>query len=147
MSHFQTEIDRRCRGRQRPDGNVINAGGCNPPDIFQSDASTRFELDVVSPQRQSFPNLSGRHVVKKDNVDTIDLDESSGLLQIVSLHFDADLRPFLAKLANLVGEPGKSPKGGQVIVLYQNHVVQPRTVINATTSQNRGLFQNAEARS
>src|SRR5262249_21046302 len=77
----------------------------------------------------------------------VDLDESARLLQIVGLYFDADVRSFLAKLANLVGKPGKSPEGGQVIVLYKNHVVQPRTVINATTSHNGGFFQNAQPRS
>src|SRR5262249_51223497 len=105
------------------------------------------KLDVVSSQRQSFPNLSGHHVVQKNDVDAVDLDESARLLQIISLYFDADVRPFLAKLANLVGKPGKSSKGRQVIVLYEYHVVQPRTVINAATSYNRGFFQNAQSRS
>ena len=34
-----------------------------------------------------------------------------------------------------------------MIVLYQNHVVQPGTMINATTSHHRGLFQHTQARS
>src|SRR5262245_53657003 len=101
MSHFQPEIDRACSICQRTDGNEINAGGCNPPDGFQRDTAARFELDVVPSERQSFPNLSGDHIVQKNSVDAFDLDESPDLLQIVSFHFDSDVRPLLAKSANL----------------------------------------------
>jgi hypothetical protein len=146
MSHFQPEIDCACCVRQRADGNVINASGCDPPDVFQPDAAARFELDVVSSQRQSFPNLSGDHVVQKDNVDALDLDKSPCLLQIVSFHFDADVWSFLAKPSNLIGKPGKPSEGRKVIVLYEDHIIQARTVINATASDNRGLLQHAQSR-
>ena len=33
-----------------------------------------------------------------------------------------------------------------MIVLYEDHIEQPRTVINATASDNRGLFQCAQSR-
>src|SRR4029077_4473497 len=99
-----------------------------------------FELDVVPPERQSFPNLGGAHVVQKDNVDAVDLDESPRLLQIVSLHFDADVWPFLSNPANLVGKPGKPAEGRKMIVLYEDHIEQAGTVIDATTSDNRRLF-------
>src|SRR5262249_3734552 len=141
MSHFQPEIDRARSVRQRADGNVIDAGGCNPPDVFQRNAAARFELDVVSPQRQSLPNLSRHHVVQKDNVDAVDLDKSARLLQVVCLYFDADVWPFLAEATNLVGKPGKPSESGKVIVLYENHIEQTRTVINAAASDNRRLFQ------
>src|SRR5436853_911837 len=72
MSHFQPEIDRTRCICQRADGNVIDPGGCDPPDVFQRDAAACFELDAVSSQRQSFPNLCGLHVVQKDNVDAVD---------------------------------------------------------------------------
>ena len=35
----------------------------------------------------------------------------------------------------------ESSEGGKVIVLYEDHIEQTRTVINATASDNRGLFQ------
>src|SRR5262249_9468026 len=91
-----------------------------------------------------FTNLSGHHVVQKDDIDTVDLNKSPRLLQIVSLHFDADVGPFVAKQPNLIGKPGEAPKGGEVIVLYENHVVQPGTGINATSGHNCGLFQCAQ---
>src|SRR6476661_1880938 len=140
MIHFQAEIDRARGVGQCADGNVIDAGGCDPPDVFQRDAAARFELDIVPPQRQSFPNLGGLHVVQEDNVDAVDLDESARLLQIVSLHFDADVGPFLAKPANLVGKTGQPSKSGKVIVLYEDHIEQAGTVIYAAASDNRGLF-------
>src|SRR5206468_10712024 len=98
-------------------GNVIDAGGRDPPDVCQRDAAARFELDAVSSERQSFPNLSGDHVIQKDNVDALDLDKSARLIQIVSFHFDANVWPFLAKPANLIGKPGKPSEGRKVIVL------------------------------
>src|SRR5262249_52760678 len=144
MIHFQPEIDRACRVRQRADRNVINAGSCDSPHVFQRDAAARFELDVVSSQRQSFPNLSWNHVVQKDYVDAIDLDKSPRLLQIVSLHFDADLGTFLAKPANLIGT-ARTPSGGRkMIVLYEDHIVKARTVITATAGDNRSLFKYAQ---
>src|SRR6478736_2773899 len=144
MSHFQPEIDRACCVCQRADGNVIDAGGCDPPDLFQRDAAARFELDVVPPQRQSFPNLGRLHVVQKDNVDAVDLDESPRLLQIVSLHFDTDVGLFIAKPTNLVGKTGKPSESCKVIVLYEDHIEQTGTVINATASDNRSLLQHAQ---
>src|SRR4029453_8098483 len=129
------------------DGNEINAGRCDSPDGFQRDAAARFELDVVSSERQSFPNLSWDHVVQENSVDATDLDESPDLLQIVSLHFDSDVWPFLTKAANLIGKSGKTSESGWGVLFYENHVVQPGTVINPTTSDNRGLFQHAQARS
>jgi hypothetical protein len=146
MSHFQSEVDRARCVCQRADGNVIDSGGGDPPDSFQRDAAARFELDVVPPQRESFPNLGRLHVVQKDNVDAVDLDESPRLLQIVGLHFDADVWLFFAKPANLVGKPEKPSESGKVIVLYEDHIEQAGTVINATASDNRGLFQCAEPR-
>src|SRR5215831_2824799 len=147
MSHFQTEIDRARGVGQRADRDVVDAGGCDPPDVFQRDAATRFEFDVVSPQRQSFPNLSGYHVVQKDNVDAVDLDKSARLLQIVCLHFDANVWPLLAKPANLIREPGKPIEGGKVIVLYENHIIQARSMIHAAPGNYRCLFQCAQPRS
>src|ERR1044071_6589958 len=146
MRHFQPKIDCARCVRQRADGNVINACGCDPPDVFQCDAPAGFKLDVVSPQRQGFPNLSRHHVVETNDVDAVDLDERSRLLQIISLHFDPDVGPFLAKLTNLIGKPGKPSESGQMIVLYEDHVVQTGTVVNATTSRNRSLFQYANPR-
>ena len=90
--------------------------------------------------------MGGLHVVQKDNVDAVDFDKSTRLLQVVCLHFDADVWPFLAKPANLIGEPGKPSEGGKMIVLYEDHVVQARTMIHATASDNRGLFQCAQPR-
>src|SRR5207248_157168 len=136
MIHFQAEIDRARGVGKCADGNVINAGGCDPPVVFQRNAATRFELDVVSSQRESFPNLCGLHVIQKDNVDAVDLDKSSRLLQIVGLDFDADIRSFLAKAANLIGKPGKPVEGCKMIVLYEDHIKEARTVINATASDN-----------
>src|SRR5947207_11721009 len=63
MIHFQAEIDRARGVGKCADGNVIDASGCDPPDVFQRDATARFELDVVFSQRQSFPNLSGHHII------------------------------------------------------------------------------------
>jgi hypothetical protein len=88
--------------------------------------------------------LSGHHVIQEDDVDTLNLNESSRLFQIVSLNFNANVGPFFPKLADLIGEPGQSSERGKMIVLYQDHVVEPGTVINAATSQNRGFFQHAK---
>ena len=96
------------------------------------------------PQRQSFPNLGRRHVVQKDDIDAVNLDKSARLLQIISLHFDADVWSLLAKLANLIGKTGKPSERGQMIVLYEHHVVQAKTMINATACDHCSLFQCAQ---
>ena len=52
----------------------------------------------------------------------------------------------LAKAANLIGEPRKTSERGEMVVLYENHVVQAKTVIHAATGDYGCLFQCAQPR-
>ena len=59
-------------------------------------------------KRDSLPNLSRRHIVEQDDVDTLNFDEGTNLFQIIGLHFDTDVWSLLTKLANSVGKAGES---------------------------------------
>src|SRR5438132_837648 len=106
-------------------------------------AAACLELNVVPSQRHSLPNLGGRHVVEKDNVYAVHLDKSADLFKVIRFHFNPDVWPLLAKLANSIGKAGKSSEGGQMIVFYEHHVVQAEAMIHAAASNYRSLFQRA----
>src|SRR4029077_12308595 len=115
--------------------------GCDTFYVFQCDTAACFKLDIAFPQGNSFSHLSGRHVVEKNDVYALDVGESARLLQIISFHFNADVWLLLTKLTNSIGKTGKPSKSRQVIVLYEHHVVQAKTMIHAAACDHCCLFQ------
>ncbi len=90
--------------------------------------------------------MCGRHVVEKDNVYAGHFDKSADLFKIIRFHFNSDIWPLFANAPNSIGKTGNPFEGGQMIVFYEHHVVQAKTMINATTSDYWSLFQCAQAR-
>ena len=85
--------------------------------------------------------MRGCHVVEEDNVYPVQLDKSARLFKVLSLDFNADVWPLLAKTTNSIGKTGKPSEGSKMVVFYEHHVVQAKTMINATASDYCGFFQ------
>src|SRR5436190_4405774 len=118
MGHFQADVDCARGMRQTANRDVIHAGGRDAVHVFQSDAAACFEFDVVLSKRNSLPNLGRRHIVEQDDIDTLNFDKGTDLFQIICLHFDTDVWSLLTKLANSIGEAGKSLESCQMVVFH-----------------------------
>jgi hypothetical protein len=66
------------------------------------------------------------------------------LLRVIRLHFDADVWSLFTKLTNSIGKTGKPSERGQMIVLYEHHVVQAKAMINTASCNHCCLFQCAQ---
>src|SRR6266496_1391627 len=144
MRHFQGNINCARRVGEGADGDVIDPSGRNAANVFQSNGAACFKFDLIFSQRDSLPNLSRRHVIEQDYVYTPNFNEATNLFQIVSLHFDANAGSLLAKLANPIGETGKSLKNRQMVIFHEHHVVSTKSVIRAATGNHRGFFQSPQ---
>src|SRR5438477_3281320 len=129
MRHFQVDVDCARGMRQSANRNAIHASGRDAVHVFQSDPAARFEFDVSFSESDSLANLGRRHIVEQDDIDTLNFDKGTDLFQIIGLHFDTDVWPLLAKLANSIGEAGKSLESCQMVVFHEHHVVQTEPVI------------------
>src|SRR6266705_3771381 len=126
--------------------NIIHARGRDAVHVFQSDAAACFEFDVVFSKRDSLSNLGCRHIVEQDDIDTLNFDKGTDLFQIICLHFDTDVWPLLTKLANSIGEAGKSLESSQMVIFHEHHVVQTEPVVLSAASNYGGFFQCSQPR-
>src|SRR5262249_15620837 len=96
------EIDRPRRVRQRADGNVIDTGGGNLADVFQSHTAAGFKFHFIFAQRDRLTDLRGLHVVEQDDVDAVDFQKHADLLERVGLDFDLNTWPGRAEFADCI---------------------------------------------
>ena len=77
---------------ERADGNIIDAGGSDLPDVFQGHATARFKFYFVFAKRYRFPNLRRLHIVEENHVNAVDLQKCANLLERVGLNFNSNIR-------------------------------------------------------
>src|SRR5438876_12134408 len=94
------------------DGNLINAGGRDLPNVSQGDATARFKSYFVFAKRDRLPNLRRLHIVEENHVNAVDLQKRANLLERVGLNFNSNIRSRLAELLHCLCERGKSRANG-----------------------------------
>src|SRR5438067_4911940 len=124
MRQFQRQIDGARRMSQRADGNVIDPGRRDPPDILQGDAAARLEFHFPFSCGHGFAHFRRLHVVEQDDVDAVDLEKGTDLFKPVRFHLDAKAGPFLPQPLDRVYESGETGAGVQMVVLHQDHFTQ-----------------------
>src|SRR5215469_9389464 len=123
MRYFQANIDRPSPVCKTADRDVIDAGGCNTVHILEGNTATCLEFDIVFSQRNSFANLSRRHIVDQDHVYSRNFNEGTNLFQVTRLHFDSDIWSSLSKLLDPVCKTREPFKSSQMVIFHEYHVV------------------------
>src|ERR1700722_13102858 len=109
---------------ERADGNVVDSGRGNLPNVFQRDTAAGFEFYLAFAQRDGFADFRRLHVVEKNDVDAVDIQKTANLLERVGFDLDLDLRSRFTHFSNCFSKVIKSGDRGQMVVFDQHHVEQ-----------------------
>src|SRR3982751_3008704 len=91
--------------RQSADRNEIDAGCCDHPHSLESDAAARLEFNVPAfAQRHCLAQLRRTHVIEEDQIDFGNLKDCAHLPQVVSFHFDLQIRSLRLRSPNRFSE-------------------------------------------
>ena len=131
--------------RERADGNVVDTRRRNLAYILERDSAARLKLHFPSPERDGFAHLGRLHVVEEDYVDAFDFEKRAHLFEAIGFDFDPNSRAFLVQALDRAGEFGETGADAQVIVLYQDHIIQGKAMVGAATCHDRRFFQRTQA--
>src|SRR5947209_12080827 len=96
IGNLERKIDGPRRMSDRANGNEINPGRGDLPDVLQSNPAAGFEFHFAFSDRDRLANLRRFHVVEKNHVDALDPYQAMDLLEGVGFHFYPHIRPRFA---------------------------------------------------
>ena len=131
---------------QCPDRNLVDAGLGDSADGLEVHPAAGLKQDRTSAaDSHGFAQLIVRHVVEKDDRNSIEAAEHAHLVEGIRLDFDDDAGLAPVRLVDGALESGGIAGHGKVVVLGQNAVEQSEAVVCPASGADRDAFEFAKS--
>jgi hypothetical protein len=130
----------------REDGNETDARLRDRAHGLQGDIPRRFDFHRAADEFHPPFHLRNGEIIEHDAMDARARQRFPHLVQVSSLHFHPDVQPSCLQVAEAALHRGSdSARGGDMVILDQHHVVEPKAVIDASSKSDRELVEDAQS--